>query len=479
MYKYSQFGAIGDGVTDDFESILKTHAAANEAGVAVTADQNATYYIGGGDMTAVIQTNTHWGNAQFIIDDTSVKNRYRNIFQITSKLQPITLGVTTLRKGQEKLDINLAHDSLVLALDKTTMRYIREGLNQDSGTHQTDIFIVKKDGTVDPNTSILWDYNNVTSITAHPIDPESLTITGGYFTTIANQEAPVYEYFERNIAIQRSNVVIDGLTHAIIEEKDRGAPYGGFLSIASCANITIKNCKLTGHKTYTTIGSANKPVQMGTYDVLAEKAVNLLFQNCRQLNDITDDAYWGIFGSNFTKNIIFDNIVFSRFDAHKGTANLIIKDSELGYMGIQLIGSGSCLIENTKVFCQQFASLRHDYGSTWEGNLTIRNCEFTPHKIQENGTQILGAWFTGQHNFGYPCYMPCQITIDGLIIHDAHHDINYQGPKILADVTSTKEHPYTLPEKIIVKRLTVKSGKPWVLSDNMELYKDVIIETEE
>jgi len=482
---YSQYGAVGDGINDDFEAIIRTHAAANESNLPVRADPNAVYYIGGGNMTAEIKTDTYWDTARFIVDDRGVENRKRHIFCVLSKFEPVQIeGISAFKKNQDKLNINLAHDSLVIALDNTTMRYIREGLNQDNGTEQTDVFIVRKDGRVDSNTAIIWDYDNVSSLMAYPIPAQSLVISGGHFTTIANNEAAVYNYFRRNISVQRSNVIVDGLTHVVTEEDpSQGAPYRGFISIYNCANVTVQNCNLSAHKIYTTIGAAGRPVRMGTYDISADTSVNLFFKNCRQMNDITDDTKWGVFASNFTKNITFDTVSFSRFDAHKGTVSPTIINSEIGHMGIKLIGGGMCHIENTKVYGSPFIDLRDDYGSTWEGEIVIKNCEFTPHKLHENGALILGASYTGLHDFGYTCYMPQKITIDGLVINDEHEYANYyQGPRILSSIHSNyanklfeEKYPYILPKEVTIKNITVKSGKPWALSDNMELYKMVVL----
>lgn len=123
-------------------------------------------------------------------------------------------------------------------------------------------------------------------------------------------------------------------------EGKTGAPYNGFLCIQRCAEADIKNCTFTGHKTYKTIGSAGIPVNMGTYDISAGTAMNVTFYHCNQTNDITDKDYWGIFVSNYCKNLVYDGCVFSRFDAHMGVANATIKNSVLGHQGINLIGSG-------------------------------------------------------------------------------------------------------------------------------------------
>ena len=65
MVRYSDFGAIGDGQTDDIDAIAATHAFANQNGLSVKANEEVTYYIGGKERTAVIQTDTDFGTAVF------------------------------------------------------------------------------------------------------------------------------------------------------------------------------------------------------------------------------------------------------------------------------------------------------------------------------------------------------------------------------------------------------------------------------
>src|SRR5680860_1411838 len=45
--RYSDFGAKGDGKTDDIDAIAAAHAIANQEGLSVKADKGAIYYIGG------------------------------------------------------------------------------------------------------------------------------------------------------------------------------------------------------------------------------------------------------------------------------------------------------------------------------------------------------------------------------------------------------------------------------------------------
>ena len=43
---YEDFGAVGDGKTDDFDAIARAHAYANENNIDVKTDSAKTYYIG-------------------------------------------------------------------------------------------------------------------------------------------------------------------------------------------------------------------------------------------------------------------------------------------------------------------------------------------------------------------------------------------------------------------------------------------------
>ena len=482
---YSEYGAVGDGVTDDFDAIIRAHGAANEAGLPVRADAGATYYIGSSDTTAVIQTDTDWGDAKFIIDDSKVEVEKRNnhIFTVSSGL-PVSeiTTVKTLRKNQEKLNLSLEYASLIVVTDNTTMRYIREGLNQNNGYAQTDVFVIDKNGQVDMKAPVIWDYDNITRMTAYPIDDDTLTVRGGHFTTIANQAESRYTYYARGIGVRRSNVIVDGVYHAITGELDHGAPYNGFIHIGRCTEVTVQNCKLSGHKMYVTIGNANAPVSMGSYDTRVNSSTNVTYKNCKQINDIHDTSRWGIFASDYSKNITFDNVEFSRFDAHMGVANATIKNSVLGHQSINIIGCGVFLIENTKVCGTNFLNLRSDYGSTFEGEIIVRNCEYFPRNGAQADAVLINGSYSSQHDFGYTCYMPGKITLENLVVNDSNPVDGYQGPKIFAvfnrEYTSeayVEKYPYVITKEVVIQNLTVRSGKPYLISNNPFMFRNVKI----
>ncbi|MBQ3007719.1 MAG: hypothetical protein IJD78_09180 [Clostridia bacterium] len=471
---YEDFGAVGDGKTDDSDAIVKAHEYANANSLSVFANETATYYIGGADKTACIMTDTDWSTARFIIDDTQVENRSAWIFNVAPSqgVINITDKVSPLKINAVNIGTVLEGESLVVLTDSNVKRYIRKGANQNSGSNQTDVILVDKNGNISPDTPLIWDFDAVTSAVAYPLDDEVLTVKGGFFTTVANNAASEYSYYARGIQVRRSNTVIDGLYHNITNEGKTGAPYSAFVSLSCCADVTVKNCTFTGHKKYSTTGSAGTSVTMGTYDIGAATAVNASFINCSQTNDITDSDFWGIAGTNYCKNLVYDGCALSRFDAHQGVLNATVKNSVLGHHGIKLIGSGTALIENTTVLAEDFVDLRSDYGSTWNGEMIIRNCRFYPTAI---ASHIIKAENSEDHNFGYTCYLPQRITIDGFFVHRV--GINYLFTKVNSKHTSDSynaEYPVVPPEEITVRDFSSLFFGELYVSRNKAIFKTEI-----
>ena len=468
---YEDFGAIGDGKSDDLEAIIKTHEYANDNGLSVFANETATYYIGGANKTAYIMTDTDWSTARFVIDDTNVENRNSWIFNVAPSKGTVNITdkVVPVKADATNIGATLDGKSLVVLTDSNVKRYIRKGLNQNSGSNQTDVIIVDENGNISPETPLIWDFDSITSATAYPMDTETLTIKGGIFTTIANNAASEYTYYSRGIVVRRSNTVIDGICHYVVNEGSTGAPYSAFVSISCCAEVTVKDSTFTGHKKYSTIGSAGSSVNMGTYDIGAATAVNAKFINCKQTNDITDTDYWGIAGTNYCKNLVYDGCAFSRFDAHQGVLNATVKNSVLGHHGIKLIGSGTALIENTTVLAESFVDLRADYGSTWNGDLIIRNCKFYPTGISSH---VINAENSEEHDFGYICYLPQRIEIDGL-------SVNRIGNIYLFNMVNSKhifdsynaEYPVVPPQEIVVNNFSSLQFGELFVSLNSAIFK--------
>lgn len=469
---YEQFGAVGDGATDDLPAIVQAHAFANERGWPVRSNPQATYHLGRRALTAMIETDTDWSTSRFIIDDSQgVENHKLPLFEVRSRLAPVPLQLARLSAGQERLDVHPATDLLVLVENSQRRRFIRRGLNANDGTPQHEVFILRKDGSIEG--AIEWDYDALTRVEARPIDAAPLTLRGGVFTNRGNrmQQPKGYNYWARNIRISRSNTIVDGIASRVVDEGEFGHPYSGFLHAVQVANITFRNCRIDPRKVYKTIGAAGEPVSMGTYGYRADLVVNFAMQHCR-MEAIHDTSRWGVAATNFMKNVLLEDCVLSRMDVHQGVSGAYtIRRSTLGYMGIKAIGRGRLEVEDSTVHCENFITFRSDYGATWDGDVSIRNCRWVPPAKPGRTPAMFSVSNDGTHDFGYACAMPRVIRIDGLTVDDAAAKgvAYFDNPR--GALGDRAPFPYRPTERVEVRGLKTASGQPPSLSVHAEIEK--------
>lgn len=484
---YEEFGAVGDGVTDDLPAICRAHDYANERGLPVKSKPDATYHLGRRALTAKIATDTDWSTSRFTIDDTDVENHKLPMFEVISLLEREDVQIDRLSRDQDRVDARPRQDCHVMVENANARVYIRRGLNQNQGVPQRDSFILRRDGSVEG--PIDWDYDVITRIEVRPIDEKPLFIRGGVFTTFANRmkQEIGYNYWARNIVITRSNTEVDGLTHYVVGETSVGHPYRGFLEVKTCANVTLRNCFVTGHKIYQTIGSAGKPVSMGSYDLHANDVVNFRMIGCR-MNHILDRTRWGVAATNFCKNILLEDCTLSRMDAHMGVSgHYTIRRCTLGHMGLNAIGRGTLAIEDSVLYGRALVNLRPDYGSTWRGDVIIRNSRWVPAGGDGGQPYMIHVLNDGMHDFGYRCFMPRKVIIDGLYVDDSKHPDEYEGMYFFADplgmgnsddrgpAMAERPFPYELCREVRVHNLTTASGKKARVSPNEELERNTIV----
>ena len=439
---YSDFGAVGDGVTDDFFAIKAAHDRANSDGHTVHADPDAVYYlgVGSGINTISIRTDTYWHGCKFIFDDHEIapgSAEYRTpIFSIDSAYTTTSytgsrLPITSIKQGAKNIGFAPGFRAMVTLHNDNVSHYIRYGPNQDSGNPQQEFVMVEADGTIDTSTPLQWDYDVITKITVKCVEDKSITVDGGgeYYSrtvieTIFNRAPSKYTYYQRNIHITRSNATVKSVEHIITGEIPEsqggtGAPYMGFTQISNCERSTVENFIFQRPLSYTTMGTGGT-AGMGTYEMSASYANEPTWKNCTQKSFFESNGsvkYHGTMGTNYCRNLVFDGMFTCSFDAHKAAYNATIKNSTVEHLNF--IGEGKITLENVTVYAESTKAaivLRTDYGSTWEGELVIDGLDIRYSTAVSGSTfGVIKAEWT-DHDFGYVCYLPREVTMKNVTL---------------------------------------------------------------
>ena len=449
---YEDFGAVGDGKTDDFFALKKCHEYANEWGHTVNGTEGRTYYIGveNGTQSIPVKTDTYWNLCRFIWDDRDVPDPkdgrayLASIFKILPDKSSYTLEgdklpVTSLPTGSNTIgDWKPGERVMVYIYDNTKRHYIREGLNQNNGTDQKEIIIVNADGTIDPDTPVQWDYTTLSKMEIYPCEDEPITFSGGkknqndsydlmgkydnfdvidraVVETYFNDAPSAYTYFGRNIEITRSNVTIKNIQHVLHDDVVQSAPYQGFITIVNASDVIVEGMIFQKQKSFSTIGAEGKDVGMGSYEIHANGCNKVTWRHCRQSNFFEPDGSVknrGYMGTNYCKNLKFEDMLSCSFDAHCNLYNGSIIDSICEH--INFIGGGTIYYENVTVYTDGTGAgivLRQDYGSTWDGNVIINGLTLRASKT--NAISLIKAEYTN-HYFGYTCHLPGKIEMNNV-----------------------------------------------------------------
>lgn len=465
--KYITYEDIGivNNEEDSYEIIKKTHEIANKYGYEVRATLEEYHIYRLNDKEPIyIKTSTNWNSAKFIIHDENIREldtRKTAIFEIKSNKNNFVIKDKNIL---EKININkqtknipeLAGNGKILCIvyNDEKKQFIRTGVNKELGNRQQEVFTVDNSGNV--LDDIIWDYEKVSSIIVVPIPEEKIIIQNAQFITkISYEDREIQsEYWNRNIICNRSNTDITNINHSMSED-DISAPYMGFIRLGYVTDVNIKNSKLVAHK-YDKISN---------YDLFMENVCNINVENVT-CDNIEATNRWGIMAMNYAKDITYKNCSLNRIDAHRGVHNLTIENCTIGCKGITVVGSGNLKIHKTlRIGNNAFITLREDYGSTWDGNIEIIDCE--SDMKQTNRLIEFKVTFdsNGQpHDYGYEKVLP-NVYINNLQIQenntkDENIYIFYNNEYYTGNKDGNlKQAGYTLPKEIVIDNYSVNTGK--------------------
>ncbi len=492
---YEDFGASGDGITNDFQAMKRTHDYANEHNITVRGKLGSIYLIREAGEPISVKTNTDFGGAKLIFDDTAltsmrntetgisgvyydsilfrIDNDYpymradeRMLAEINSCRDDEGYILRGLETGgvSERINLKLGYPAFLLIKNAKKYSYIRYGFMGHKGAPQREVLLIDGEGNISPETPMLHDYRDITEVVIMRIDVRPITIKNAVVETRASRiNHKVNYYVRRNFAFERPNVTFENIEHYITGEIPRfepvradadglsysvrdegfnydshtgimykdgkaytgddvtpflGLAYNGFVDANVTHNIHFKSCSFQSHVLYIE----------GTYDISGSSANRIVFEDCTQSNFFEKDSAgndtgipnmslcWGVAGTNYCKNMDYIRCRLTRYDAHAGVVNGKVIDSEITVL--RLIGGGDFLMEGTRIYARYNTpiQLREDYGASFNGTLTIRNCEIidtwgTGETVRDIISAPASYWDMGYRTF-FPSLIIDNLTLD-------------------------------------------------------------------
>ena len=351
-----QFGAVGDGETDDTDAIRATLEVANTTGAVVEFEAGKTYLL---------------KTAESIPVKTSI-----NFNGCTIKLHPdCNTDFLFDVEGINETPVDLAHAAF------TRDRVNVSTLWGKSFTMYSPIHM----GYCGNDTTLNPDYYNQTMIVddygefvGGGIDAE--IVEGTYairciqslYVTPLSIENVHFDLTGVNpgqkvIICTRNNVTFDSISFS---GKFTGTGYKNeLIQCSNCVNIEFARIRCTHPLLATMSGYV-----FGLYDL-----------NSVYIHDCTvggGNSSWGAIGGSSYSNLIVERTIINRVDCHRlYHGNNAIRDCHITELAISG-GYGTFLIENTTLSRpDKYAfELRSDYNYFFDGEIVFRNCVFTAPK---------------------------------------------------------------------------------------------------
>ena len=271
---YDDFGAKGDGKTNDYAAIRATHDEANRGGQTVMATAGKTYRIAsiendsGVANSIIIRTNTNWNGAKIVFDDTDIvvgtadrgKDYNTPVFNVapdsnvytltTEELATVNAYIAAngnLKAGTKNIGLTFDCDVMLQVYYHDNRIYVRYGGDANDGSPQHEVILVDKDGNIDPSTPILFEYSKLTQVKVYRLDEKPIVLENGTVESLGNH-VNVYTpgpkgspeaYLSRSINVTRPHTVIRNIKHVITGEIPMGTPvYAGTGNIAEGYHYT-------------------------------------------------------------------------------------------------------------------------------------------------------------------------------------------------------------------------------------------------
>lgn len=363
------FGAVGDGITNDYEAFKQCHECANKHNLEVHASGN--YFIKPLNYFTV-STNIDFSKAKIRVDLNGLQD-----FGWFTPYKLLTVGTTE----EKELILNGHYENYkncIIRFSSNRVAIMRSGTMP---IYEKDDLYIDDKGT--PHGVMKYDYLSTDTIEFIHLNHYEWKLGKISF----NDDTPLPGLNDwRRIGFYMYGTINSVIQGAQINSNISTA-YSVYGLIVNCysVNNTIENC---------VIPSLIKSDGSASYGLRFEECFYLTLKNL--INSNTSET-WSVMGSNYLYSLKVIDCDLSRIDCHNRLYNCDIANCNIKYISVSGGGTlniSNCIFNATD-YCVQ---IRPDYGCEWNGNININNItvntgnkliSISPNNVNYTSTNII------------------------------------------------------------------------------------------
>lgn len=375
---FEQFGAIGDGVTDDSDAIKDCIEKANKTGMSIRCVPNQSYKVSA--ISQVVDCNIDFNGSSLIMPESGI------VFT-TKRGTDMLINSDIIKRG--------ALEGIVLTNKSFTVTTTMSQGKRYNSSSENELYYMQhmctdEDGNFintpwyqDVVSGQTWTLTNVMDLQPS-ITIENVKIV---MDDTSNTISRFLDCFRNNVHLKN-----------IIVVNPINVTSGGYLiGLNHCSNCSVSNVR-------------------GCNLNLSSSVYGYFLQTFCASDIVVEDVQlsgkgWGWNANTAVSNMAFRHCNVNRIDVHYNWYGYFVADDcfisglqsviNIGGMGYGLFKVSNCAIEKDSLFTSAFINFRNDAPAIFDGEVLIENCVFNYNGSEsDNAVGLLfSAAFTDKKDF--------------------------------------------------------------------------------